>query len=164
MFWGVPEPGRAAVENAGQEEEHEHDHEHGHDHEHHHHDHEFSEVVFRTDGVMDRKGLDAFLSRLPENVDRAKGQVVFPGETLYLDVVGDEISWRLPRLHRQEARRKEPAGRPQGTRAPRIGTFRPPKKQGLPESLHAGGRCPDSSTGTVLETGQKIFVIFSLFA
>ena len=39
-----------------------------------------------------------------------------------------------------------------------------PKKQGLPESLHAGGRCPDSSTGTVLETGQKKFVIFSLFA
>ena len=96
VFWGVPEPGRAAVENAGQEEEHEHDHEHGHDHEHHHHDHEFSEVVFRTDGVMDRKGLDAFLSRLPENVDRAKGQVVFPSETLYLDVVGDEISWRRP--------------------------------------------------------------------
>ena len=24
------------------------------------------------------------------------GQVVFPGETLYLDVVGDEISWRRP--------------------------------------------------------------------
>ena len=98
VFWGVPEPDRAAVENAGQEEEHEHEHEHehGHDHEHHHHDHEFSEVVFRTDGVMDRKGLDAFLSSLPENVDRAKGQVVFPGETLYLDVVGDEISWRRP--------------------------------------------------------------------
>ena len=83
------------------EHEHEHDHEeHEHHHEcgcgHHHHDHEFSEVVFRTDGVMDRKGLDAFLSSLPENVDRAKGQVVFPGETLYLDVVGDEISWRRP--------------------------------------------------------------------
>lgn len=98
VFWGVPEPDKAAVENAGHEDEceHDHDHEHGHDHEHHHHDHEFSEVVFRTDGVMDRKGLDAFLARLPENVDRAKGQVVFPGETLYLDVVGDEISWRRP--------------------------------------------------------------------
>jgi len=100
VFWATPEPDRAAAENAGSEEEHEHEHEHEHDHEHghehHHHDHEFAEVVFKTDGKMDRKGLDAFLAHLPENVDRAKGQVVFPDETLYLDVVGDEISWRRP--------------------------------------------------------------------
>ena len=100
LFWTREAP-RAGLQEQG----------HGEGHDHHHHDGPaFAEAVFASPSPLSREGFEAFLRRLPKDVLRAKGQVLFPEGPAWLDVVDGEPSWSRP-----------PAG-PAGTSLVFIGT------------------------------------------
>ena len=56
----------------------------------------FKHLVFTSSHPFDRERLLTVLSSLPESLYRAKGQVLFPDETTYVDVVSGQISWSRP--------------------------------------------------------------------
>ncbi len=56
----------------------------------------FAEAVFTSSEPFSRAGFEAFLKRLPKEVARAKGQVLFPEGPAWLDVADGEASWSRP--------------------------------------------------------------------
>ena len=85
---------------------HHHDHEHHHDedadeHEHHHHHHDdddddedepFKNIAIRTKYVFSIEELESILSKMPENIIRAKGYVNGEKGTLYFNYVLNEYN------------------------------------------------------------------------
>ena len=113
LFWSQEAPAgpQAASPERGRDHGHDRGHDRGHAHEQEHrHASAFAEAVFTSPLPFDRAGFEAFLRRLPRDVLRAKGQVLFPEGPAWLDVVNGEASWSRP-----------PAG-PAGTSLVFVGT------------------------------------------
>ena len=116
LFWSQEAPG-AGPQAASPERDRDHgqdrgygqDRGHAHEQEHRHAS-AFAEAVFTSPLPFGRAGFEAFLRRLPREVLRAKGQVLFPEGPAWLDVVNGEASWSKP-----------PAG-PAGTSLVFVGT------------------------------------------
>ena len=56
----------------------------------------FVSASFVKNGCFDKKAFIAFINARVSGIERAKGQVVFPGESVFMDIAGGSISYKPP--------------------------------------------------------------------